>query len=44
VKKQSLRTFLLQQKQIIEALKLKEINGELTKAQKGFSKDFYIRF
>jgi TP901 family phage tail tape measure protein len=31
-----LRTYLLQQKQTIEALKYKEINGELTKAQKAF--------
>jgi hypothetical protein len=31
-----LRTYLLQQKQTIEALKLKEINGELTAPQQGY--------
>jgi hypothetical protein len=31
-----LKTYLLQQKQTIEALKYKEINGELTKTQKKF--------
>ena len=39
-----LRTFLLQQKQTIEALKLKEINGELTKAQKGYLKTLMVDF
>ncbi len=42
--KAELRTFLLQQKGIIAALKLKEINGELTAAQKGFLKTFILDF
>jgi hypothetical protein len=39
-----LRTFLLQQKQTIEALRYKEINGELTKAQKGFLATLMVDF
>ena len=42
--KAELRTFLLQQKQTIEALKYKEINGELTKAQKGFLNTLMVDF
>jgi len=39
-----LRTFLLQQKQTIEALKLKDVNKELTKAQKGYLKTLMVDF
>jgi hypothetical protein len=42
--KAELRTFLLQQKQTIEALKYKEINGELTKAQKGYLSTLMVDF
>jgi hypothetical protein len=39
-----LKTYLLQQKQTIEALKYKEINGELTKTQKKFLSNLVIDF
>jgi hypothetical protein len=39
-----LRTYLLQQKQTIEALKLKEINNELTAVQKGYLDTLLVDF
>jgi len=39
-----LRTYLLQQKQTIEALRYKEIKGELTKDQKGFLSTLMLDF